>query len=168
MTLVLGILVGLLFVLNIYQFLVSRTALRLGEVLFVMSNNVREKAAEVRREQKDIEIIEAHLLDLTTSTRGLLRALGRREKTLGTDPSLTHNGMRMDGDSLIRMADNVFYAVTEETPNANWDETIEMVLERFLKKAPFLERSAARSIIDAVAQDYKKETGNAWAASAKS
>jgi hypothetical protein len=167
MTLVLSLLVGLLVVLNIYQFLVSRTALCLGEVLFVMSNNVREKAAEVRREQKDIEIIEAHLLDLTTSARGLLKALGRGEKTLGPDPALTHNGVRMDADSLVRMADNVFYSVTEETPNAGWDETMDLVLDRFIKKVPFLERPAARKIVEAVAQDYKKETGSPWATSAK-
>ena len=40
----------LLFLLNIYQFLIQRAALRIAEILYVMSRNVREKAAEVRRD----------------------------------------------------------------------------------------------------------------------
>ena len=42
----------LLFLLNIYQFLIQRAALRIAEILYVMSRNVREKAAEVRRARR--------------------------------------------------------------------------------------------------------------------
>ena len=54
----------ILVLLNIYQFLVQRAALRIGEILYVMAGNVRAKAQEVRRDGKDVEIIEAHLFDI--------------------------------------------------------------------------------------------------------
>ena len=122
--------VGLLFLLNVYQFLVQRSALRLAEILYIMSRNVREKAAEVRRDQKDVEIIEAHLFDLATSARSILRALGRSESSLGPDPvhTMSPNG-HLDSDSLLRLADNIFYAVTEESPDGSWEEIVEKALE---------------------------------------
>ncbi len=79
----------LLLFLNIYQFLVQRAALRIAEILYVMAGNVRAKAQEVRRDNKDVEIIEAHLFDLATSARSLLRSLGRTEESIGPDPTLT-------------------------------------------------------------------------------
>ena len=42
----------LLVLLNIYQFLIQWAALRIAEILYVMSRNVREKAAEVRLAKK--------------------------------------------------------------------------------------------------------------------
>jgi len=152
-----AVLVIILAILNIYQFLIMRAALRIAEILYVMSRNVREKATEVRRHQKDVEIIEAHLFDIATSARSLLRALGRSEKNIDPDPafSISSNGHRMDSDSLLRLADNIFYAVKEEQPNAGWDETIEIVLDRFLKKVPSLEREPARKIVTVVAQQYR-------------
>jgi hypothetical protein len=155
----LTVLAILLTLLNIYQFLAQRSALRIGEILYVMSRNVREKAAEVRREGKDVEIIEAHLFDLATSARTLLLALGRKPKTLGPDPvqPLTVSGQSMDKDSLVRMADNIFFSVTEEAPNATWDETVEMVMERFKKKAPNLDPEAARKVVTAVAQHFQRD-----------
>ena len=100
--------VGLLFV-NVYQYLIQRSALRIAEILYIMSRTVRERAADVRKSQKDVEIIEAHLFDLTTSARSLLRALGRSESSLGPDPehTMSPNGHHMDSDSLIRLADNI-------------------------------------------------------------
>ena len=59
-TAILAVLVVILILLNIYQYLVQRAALRIAEILFVMSRNVREKANEVRLDGKDVEIIEAH------------------------------------------------------------------------------------------------------------
>ncbi len=148
------------FVLNLYQFLVQRAALRIAEILYIMSRNVREKAAEVRHDQKDVEIIEAHLFDLTTSARSLLRALGRSESALGPDPehTMSPNGHHMDSDSLVRLADNIFYAVREESPDANWDEIVNKALDRFLKKVPTMEREGARKIINAVAQQSQRQS----------
>ena len=79
----------ILILLNIYQYLVQRAALRIAEILFVMSRNVREKAKEVRLDGKDVEIIEAHLFDVATSARSLLKALGRSEKSIDPDPMLS-------------------------------------------------------------------------------
>ena len=151
----------LLFLLNIYQFLIQRAALRIAEILYVMSRNVREKAAEVRRDQKDVEIIEAHLFDLATSARSLLRALGRSESALGADPvmSVAPNGHHMDSDSLMRLADNIFYAVTEEQPTANWSEVESRALNKFLKEVPNMEAEAARRIIKAVSPHFQRKSG---------
>ena len=82
-------LVVLLVVLSIYQYLIQRAALRIAEILFVMSRNVREKANEVRIDGKTVEIIEAHLFDIATSACSLLKALGRAEKTIDPDPMLS-------------------------------------------------------------------------------
>ena len=149
-----GVLVAILLIINIYQYLVQRAALRVAEILFVMSRNVREKADEVRRDGKDVEIIEAHLFDIATSARSLLKALGRSEKSIDPDPMLSissTNGHRIDSESLTRLADNLFFAVMEEQPEANWDDTTRVVLERFMQKVPSLEREAARRIVNVVA-----------------
>jgi len=147
----------ILVVLNIYQYLVLRAALRIAEILYVMSRNVRGKASEVRRSKKDVEIIEAHLFDIATSARSLLRALGRREKSIDPDPalSISTNGHRMDSDSLLRLADNILYAVKEDNPDIGWEDAIEMALERFLKKLPTMERESAKKIIAVVAQEHR-------------
>ena len=111
--LILAVVAMALFILNVYQFLTQRAALRIADILYIMSRNVREKAAEVRRDRKDVEIVEAHLFDISTSARSLLRALGRRESTLGPDPSvdLIPGGSRPSADSLLRLADNILYGV---------------------------------------------------------
>ncbi|HCR16511.1 MAG TPA: hypothetical protein DIU35_03425, partial [Candidatus Latescibacteria bacterium] len=72
-TAVLACTVGILFILNIYQYLTQRAALRIADILYTMSRNVREKAAEVRRDLKDVEIVEAHLFGISTSARSLLK-----------------------------------------------------------------------------------------------
>jgi hypothetical protein len=154
----LSLLVVFLVILNIYQYLIKRAALRIAEILYVMSRNVREKASEVRLDGKDVEIIEAHLFDVATSARSLLKALGRSERNIDPDPTLsisTTNGRRMDAESLTRLADNILYAVKEERPDSNWDEMGGLVLERFMKKAPTVEREAAKRIVGAVAIQYR-------------
>ena len=146
--------VVLLIILVIYQHLSQRAALRIGEILYVMAGNVRAKASEVRREGKDVEIIEAHLFDIATSARSLLKALGRSEKSIDPDPMLSissTNGHRIDSESLTRLADNLFFAVMEEQPEANWGDTTRVVLERFMQKVPSLERETARRIVNVVA-----------------
>ena len=46
-TIILTVLVVVLIHLNIYQYLVQHAAVRIAEILFVMSRNLREKANEV-------------------------------------------------------------------------------------------------------------------------
>ena len=149
-----------LFFFNLYQYLGQRAALQIAEILYILSRNVREKAAEVRLEQKNVEIIEAHLFDLTTSARSLLRALGRSEEALGPDPehTMSTNGHQRDSDSLIRLPDNIFYSVREESPDANWDEIGNKALEQFLKKVPTMEREGAKKVVNAVAQQFQRQS----------
>ena len=42
-----------------------------------LAGNVRAKAQTVRRDGKDVEIIEAHLFDMATSVRSILHTLAR-------------------------------------------------------------------------------------------
>ena len=151
--------VGLMF-LNVYQYLIQRSALRIAEILYIMSRTVRERAADVRKSQKDVEIIEAHLFDLITTARSLLRSLGRSESSLGPDPehTMSPNGHHMDSDSLIRLADNIFYAVREESPQGTWEELSDKALERFQKKVPSMEREGAKKIVNAVAMQFRQRT----------
>gem|GEM_PF-723216 len=158
---VLATLALFLFILNIYQFLTQRAALRIADILYIMSRNVREKAAEVRRDRKDVEIVEAHLFDISTSARSLLRTLGRSEDAIGPDPTvdLSPNGSsRLDNDSLLRLADNILYAVSEDNPTANWDSVVTQALERFMLKAPMLDREGAKKIVTAVARQSDRDT----------
>ncbi|MDP6777197.1 MAG: hypothetical protein QGI83_10575 [Candidatus Latescibacteria bacterium] len=159
-TVILGVVAMVLFILNVYQYLVQRAAVRIADILYIMSRNVREKAAEVRRDHKDVEIVEAHLFDISTSARSLLRALGRKEESLGPDPvvDLPPNGNRLDSDSLLRLADNIVYSVTEESPDAEWSEVVDKALERFMEKVPTLERDAAKKIVAAVARQSDRDT----------
>lgn len=160
-----GVLAGaiiLLVLINIYQFLIQRAALRIAEILYVMAGNVRAKAQEVRRDGKDVEIIEAHLFDMATSARSILRALGRSEESLGPDPALTvstNGSSRMSSDSLLRLADNIFFAVSEENPSAEWDDVQSEALKRFQKKVPNMEVEAARKIVNVIAHQFHKENG---------
>ena len=160
LTAVLATVAMVLFILNVYQFLTQRAALRIAEILYVMSRNVREKAAEVRRDRKDVEIVEAHLFDISTSARSILRVLGRSEDSLGPDPAidLSSNGNRLDSESLLRLADNILYSVMEDTPEADWGAIVDQALERFIEKVPSLERDAAKKIVIAVARQSEKDT----------
>ena len=153
-TAVLACTVGILFILNIYQYLTQRAALRIADILYIMSRNVREKAAEVRRDWKDVEIVEAHLFGISTSARSLLKALGRTDESIGPDPAidLPPNGNQLDSGSLIRLADNILYSVMEESPEVPWSEAVEKALIRLMEKVPSLDREAAKKIISAVAQ----------------
>jgi hypothetical protein len=153
LTSVLVVLVAALFILNVYQYLTQRAALRIADILYIMSRNVREKAAEVRRDRKDVEIVEAHLFGISTSARSLLKALGRKDDTIGPDPTidLPPNG-QLDSGSLIRLADNILYSLTEESPDESWGNTVEKALIRFMEKVPSLDREAAKKIVTAVAQ----------------
>ncbi len=154
---VLFVLTILLMLVSIYQHLVMRSALRIAEILYVMSRNVRAKASEVRKSKKDVEIIEAHLFDIATSARCLLKALGRSEKAIDPDPALSvaTNGHRMSSDSLIRLADNILFSVREETPDMSWEDAVSVALERFQRKVPELDQEAARRIIGVVVAEHR-------------
>ena len=158
-TLLLVVLVGILFIFNVYQYLTQRSALRIAEILYIMSRHVREKAAQVKRESKDVEILEAHLFGIATSARSLLRSLGRNESTLGADPTIdlipTNGAPKMDSESLLRLADNILFAVKEENPTANWDEIVDRSLDKFEEKVPTLERAAVKRIMSVVAKQNK-------------
>ena len=158
-TSVLAGVITILVVLNIYQYLVQRAALRVGEILYVMAGNVRAKAQEVRRDGKDVEIIEAHLFDIATSARSILRALGRSEESLGPDPALTvsTNGSRMSSDSLLRLADNIFFSVSEDHPDSSWEDIQDAALQRFQRSVPNMEAEAARKIVTVVAHQFQKD-----------
>jgi hypothetical protein len=159
-TLVLCGLVLLLTLLNMYQYLTQRAALRIAEILYVMTGNVRAKSQEVRRDGKDVEIIEAHLFDMATSARSILRALGRSEESLGPDPALTltTNGSRLSSDSLLRLADNIFFSVAEDLPNASLEEIQSNALERFQRRVPNMEPEASRKIITVIAHQFQKDS----------
>ena len=158
-TIILAVLAMGLFILNVYQYLSQRAALRIADILYIMSRNVREKAAEVRRDRKDVEIVEAHLFDISTSARSLLRALGRGEATIGPDPAveLPPNGNRLDTDSLLRLADNILYSVYEEGPELDQDQAVDRALARFTEKVPSLDREAAKKIVVAVAKQVENK-----------
>lgn len=130
------VVVVLLIILVIYQHLIQRAALRIGEILYVMAGNVRAKATEVRRDGKDVEIIEAHLFDIATSARS----------------------SRMSADSLLRLADNIYFSVSEEQPDADPEDVQNAALERFLKKVPNMDAEAARKIVNVVAHQSCKDS----------
>ena len=70
------------------------------------------------------------------------------------------NGNRMSSDSLLRLADNIFFAVSEENPGAEWDDVQGEALKRFQKKVPNMELEAARKIVTVVAHQAHKENGH--------
>lgn len=153
------VLVVILFIFNVYQFLTQRAALRIAEILYIMSRHVREKAVEVKRDSKDVEILEAHLFGIATSARSLLRTLGRKESTLGADPTIdlspANGHAKMDSESLLRLADNILFSIKEENPTANWDDIVDKALDKFEEKAPTVEREAAKRIMALVAKQHK-------------
>jgi hypothetical protein len=165
--LILVVLVAILFILNVYQFLTQRAAVRIAEILYIMSRHVRDKAAHVKRESKDVEIIEAHLFGIATSARSLLRTLGRNESSLGSDPTIdlepTQGNPKMDSESLLRLADNILFSVREENPTAEWDEIVDRALDKFEQRAPTLEREAVRRIMSIVVKQHKPNGTMAFA-----
>ena len=66
-------------------------------------------------------------------------------------PISSTNGNRIDSESLTRLADNVFFAVMEETPEVRWEGATNVILERFMQKVLSLDREPAPRIINVVA-----------------
>ena len=52
---------------------------------------------------------------------------------------------RIDSESLTRLADNIFFAVIEQQPEASWEDTTKVVLVRFIKNGIEM-RSALRRL----------------------
>ncbi len=158
LTTFLGVFAVLLFILNIYQYLTQRAALRIAEIVYVLSRHIRERALQIRREGKGVEIVEAHLFGISTAARSLLRVLGRSEGSLSADPAtdLSPNGHRVNSDSLIRLADNILYSVAENIPEAEPGLVVSKALERFQQKVPSIDHEAARRILITVARQTKR------------
>ena len=158
-------------VLNVYQYLGRKGAQRLAEVLYIMSRNVAERAQTVKRQQKDVEIVEAQLQDVVTTARTLLVALGRPEDSLDPDPNYTifNSPGAMSKESLLRLADRLLFSVREENPHADQDEIVSKTMERFLMKVPSLDETKAQKIIYVVVndEDAEREMGNASVFKAK-
>ena len=158
LTIVLAVLCAFSAILNVYQYLGRKGAQRLAEVLYIMSRNVAERAQGVKRHQKDVEIVEAQLQDVVTTSRTLLVALGRSEESLDPDPTYTiFNGSEMGKESLLRLADRLLFSVREENPNAEQDEIVSKTMERFLMKVPSLDELKAQKILHVVANDDREE-----------
>ncbi len=156
---VLGLVCVFLAVLNVYQHLARKGAQRLAEIVYIISRNVADRAREVRRHKKDVEIVEAQLQDVLTTARTLLLALGRNEETLDPDPTVTiFNGSGdLSKESLLRMADRILFSVREEDPEANQNEVASRTLERFLVKVPNMDEDKAQKIIRVVANQGEDE-----------
>ena len=152
----LGLIVVVLFILNVCQFLMRRSALHMAEILYVMTRHVREKVAEAQTDSRDIEIVEAHLFSMVTSVRSLLRALGRK---LLPDPALDliGNTPKIDDESLVRLADNVLFSVKENAEGASWDEIVDQALDKFHQRSPELDREGAKKIMTVVAKQHKPD-----------
>ncbi|HIM55530.1 MAG TPA: hypothetical protein EYM39_02395 [Candidatus Latescibacteria bacterium] len=64
----------------------------------------------------------------------------------------------MSSDSLLRLADNIFFSVTEDMPNASWQEIQSKALERFQSHVPNMEKEASRKIVTVVAHQFQKDS----------
>ena len=145
----------ILFVLNVYQYLSRTTARRLAEVVYIISRNVAERATEVNQQQKDVEIIEAQLHDVVTSTRTLLTSLGYKEEALGPDPLhsiFNGSSSTLSKDSLLQLADRLLFSAKEKLPDATENEIAAQALKRFMDKVPAMDRAKAEKVIDVVAR----------------
>jgi len=61
----------------------------------------------------------------------------------------------MDNESLVRLADNILFAIKEDAGGATWDEVVDKALDKFQEKVPTLDREGAKRIMAAVARQHK-------------
>ena len=150
-------LIVILLILSIYQSHTKRAALRICEILYIMSRNVRERAVVVRREQKNVEIVESHLLNIDTFSRALLKVLGYGENSLCFDPKLTLSStdMQVSSNGLLRLADNILFTTMENSKDLEWDQVLEKARDRFVEKA-MLDQESAQNIITALVRKYER------------
>jgi hypothetical protein len=104
--------------------------------------------------------LEAQLQDVVTIAHTLLVALGRSDASLDPDTTYTifNGSQEMSKESLLRMADRLLFSVREENPNADRDEIVSKIMERFLVKVPSLNETKAQKIIYVVYNDENQET----------
>ena len=147
----------LLLILSVCQLLTKRAALQISEVLYIMCRNVREKAVKVQEEEKDVEILEAHLFDIAASTRTLLHVLGKREIPFDFEPGFAFPARRKEAnsDELMRLADNILFTAVENADDLEWGQVLEKARDRFLEKAPMLDQDSAQKIISTLATKYQ-------------
>ena len=63
----------------------------------------------------------------------------------------------MSSDSLLRLADNIFFSVNEDHPDSSWEDIQEAALQRFQRSVPNMEAEAARKIVTVVAHQFQKD-----------
>lgn len=146
-----------LVLLNMYQFLIQRSAVRVSKGLFVISSNVIEKAKEIRVSGKDIEIVEAHLLDIHTLVGMLLSSLRAKEKIELSSFLYTHQQNHVDPltkdweeDSVFRSAEDIVRNLIQEHGEWEMSEIVDTALDQFVERVPNMERESARRIVDTV------------------
>ena len=63
----------------------------------------------------------------------------------------------MSSDSLLRLADNIFFSVSEDHPEASWEDIQDAALQRFQQSVPNMEAEAARKIVTVLAHQFQKD-----------
>lgn len=152
-----GVFIIALVLLNVYQVVVQRAAIRISKGLFILSSNVIEKAKEIRRSGKDIEIVEAHLMDMHTLVGMLLiwlRSKGKIElssflytRSQGHVDPLTKE---WEEDSVVRLVQDIVRHLLEDHGEWEMPKMVDAVLEQLVEKVPNLEQESARRMVEAV------------------
>lgn len=156
-TMILGTMIAILILLSMYQYLIQRAAIRLSKGLFVMSSNVIEKTKEIRTSGKDIEIIEAHLMDIHTLVGMLLSSLRTKEKIELGSFLYTHQPGHLntltkewEEDSVFQSAEDIVRNLLQEHGEWEITEIVDAALEQFVEKVPNMERESARRLVETV------------------
>ena len=156
-TLILAVVVAFLVLVNVYQFLVQRAAVRVSKGLFVMSSNVIEKTREIRRSEKDIEIVEAHLMDIHTLVGMLLSSLHAKEKIelssflyARQKPHLDASTKEWEEDSVFQAGEDIVRRLMQEHSEWEISEIVDAALDEFMERVPNMERDSARRIVETV------------------
>ena len=152
-----GMAIVILVLMNVYQFLIQRSAIRVSKGLFVMSSNVIEKTREIRRTGKDIEIIEAHLMDIHTLVGMLLSSLRSKEKIDLSSFLYSHspNSLEVEveesgEDSVFQSAEGVVRDLIQAHGEWEINEIVEAALDEFEERVPKMDRESARRIVETV------------------
>lgn len=156
-TMIFGAFTIALVLLNGYQFLVQRTAIRISKGLFVMSSNVIEKTREIQSSGKDIEIVEAHLMDIHTLIGVLLSSLRTGEKMELGSFLYTHqqgppDPLAEDGEetSIVQSVQGIVRHLLQDHGEWEINDIVEAALDRFAEKMPSMEQKSARRLVETV------------------
>jgi hypothetical protein len=119
-----------------------------------MTSNVIEKAREIQRSGKDIEIVEAHLMDVHTLVGMLLSSLRTKDKIelssflYSHQKSPTEDRVEEDEDSVFQTAEGIVRSLIQEHGEWEINEMVDAALDQFLEKMPNMERESARRIVE--------------------